>query len=223
MQNSAPARKYLAISAVSLLGSCETKALDSMLGRQRVTSAMKVGTEGHERLAKAAPKISTPEIVRQISSGMATIVRELPIFDDRLKIVGRIDQLSMTGSIENGKNTGIIIDDKYPSSDDRIYGITLYQKIQLSSYAVGLSDSQTYGAICSIVDARVVYRDRGTDAVLKQFDMGKERLDACKANVPAAVEDAWGLYLNKKAPEHRRFDVESGEWVGCYCKADKVA
>ncbi len=212
-------RKFLSISNVSMLGICETKALDSMLGKRRVTLAMKAGTAGHERLEEARPKMSKEEVVKRISGGLSVEVRELSIFDEKLKIVGRIDQLNVTGTMENGKNTGIIIDDKYPSTPPGNYGITLYQKLQLSSYAVGLSDSELYGRICSVVGARITYRDRDTDAIIKELDMDRQRLETCKVNVPIAVQDAWGVYRGGQAPIHRRFDVERGEWVRCYCEA----
>ena len=51
----------------------------------------------------------------------------------------------MTGFTEKGKNTGIVIDDKYPSSPRWIQGLTPTYKIQLSAYAVALENSDNYG------------------------------------------------------------------------------
>ena len=47
--------------------------------------------------------------------------------------------------------------------------------------------------------------------------MDRNKLNACTSNISIAVEDTWKLYRKEKEPEHRRFDVENGNWVGCYC------
>lgn len=212
-------RKYLSISSVSVLGSCEMKFLDAIMGRTKQTTAMKAGKEAHERLAARLPKITKEEVINQIKSGMPLQVRELSVFDSKTRICGRIDQLRMTGTFEGHRHTGIIIDDKYPKDPNLIHGLTLYYKLQLSSYAVALENSDQYGSLCKVVGAELIYREKATDKVIKSYEMDRKRLGDCTSNVGAAVDDAWSLYQKKKEAEHRRFDVERGEWVGCYCKS----
>lgn len=213
-------RKFLSISSISMLGSCETKFLETIQGRKPTTPAMKAGTVAHEKVAEALPKITKEEIIGDIKAGKQIKVRELPVYNSKMNICGRIDQLDMTGRIENGKNTGIIIDDKYPSSTSRIYGLTLYYKLQLSSYAVALDDSDAYGNICKAIGAQLIYRERGSNTILQHYEITRPRLEVCTANVGIAIKDAWNLYQGKAKPEHRRFDVESAEWIRCYCQHD---
>ncbi len=210
-------KKYLSVSNVSVLGVCETKVMDAIQGKRPPTKAMKEGTIAHEKLAEKLPQMSKEQVIEGIKSGNKLNVRELSVFDSKLHIVGRIDNLFMTGIMEDGKNTGIIIDDKFPKETSKIFGITLYYKLQLSSYAAALADSYEYGNICRVVGASLIYRDKGSSNILRQFDMNRDRLNACTSNIRIAVDDAWKLYRQEKEPEHRRFDVEKGEWTGCYC------
>ena len=210
-------RKYLSVSTISMLGSCETKVTEILFKPRPPTQAMKAGAAAHEKVAAALPKITKEDIVKQIKAFQPLQVRELPVYDAKTKICGRIDQLDMTGMMENGRNTGIIIDDKYPSNPDFIHGLTLYYKLQLSSYAVALENSDTYGNICSAVGAKLRYLQKGTNALIKEYDINRQRLEDCKANVPIASKVAWVLYERRRPPEHRRFDVESGNWTNCFC------
>ncbi len=171
----------------------------------------------HERLAVRLMKITKEEIINQIKSGMPLQVRGLSVFDSKTRICGRIDQLRMTGTFEGNRHTGIIIDDKYPKDPNLIHGLTLYYKLQLSSYAVALENSDQYGSLCKVEGAELIYREKATDKVIKSYEMDRKRLGDCASNVGAAVDDAWSMYQKKKEAEHRRFDVEIGEWVGCYC------
>ena len=210
-------RSYLPISSISLLGSCETKFYDAMFKPRVVTTAMKAGTVAHEKVAAALPKITKEQIISEIRAGRPIQVRELPVYDEKTHICGRIDQLHVTGFSDKGKNTGIIIDDKYPTSTSYIHGLTLYYKLQLSAYAVALGNSEPYGSICKAVGAQLIYREKGTNSIIKQYDMDSDMLGACMSNTGAAVEDAWAVYKKSKEAEHRRFDAYSGEWTSCFC------
>ena len=210
-------RKFLPISKVSMLGSCEVKFMESMLEKREPTKFMKIGKEAHERLTIKLPKMTKEEIINEIKSKKPIQVRELPVYDEKMRICGRIDHLAMTGNMENGKNTGIIIDDKYPSSRSHIYGLTLYYKLQLASYAVALANSESYGNICMAVGAQLRYREKKNDSIISSYEMDRKRLEDCEANIDIASKVAWVLYENKRKPEHRRLDVENGEWGKCYC------
>ena len=213
-------RKYLSVSAVKVQGVCETKVLETIEGKAAKTPAMKAGIAAHEKLAEALPKISKEEIIESIRSGKAADIRELPVFDPKLHITGRIDHLSVTGMIENGKNTAIVIDDKFPNSTSAFHGFTLYYKLQLAAYAAALANSYEYGNICRIVGARLIYRDRQTGNATEQYNMGRERLETCVSNVGMAADNVWRVYRRQQEPVHRRFDVEKGEWIGYFCNAD---
>ncbi len=51
-------RSLLPISSVSLLGTCETRFMESIEGRQKVTKQMKVGKVMYERLTAPLPKVT---------------------------------------------------------------------------------------------------------------------------------------------------------------------
>ena len=211
-------KSYLSVSNVSALGMCETKAYEYLQIKARPqNAAMKEGAVAHEKLTEKLPKVSKEQVIEEIKSGRRVHVRELSVFDSKLHIVGRIDQLDVTGIVEDGKNTGIIIDDKFPKETTKIYGLTLYYKLQLASYAAAMENSYDYGSICKIIGARLIYREKQSNSIIRQFEMDRNRLNSCTFNISIAVEDTWKLYRKEKGPEHRRFDVENGNWVGCYC------
>ena len=210
-------RSLLSISSVSLLGSCETRFMEAMEGKQKVTKQMKVGKVMHKKLEEGLPKVSPEQIVQQIKEGKKFGVREFTVTDKKYKLIGRIDQLDMLGRVENGRNQGIIIDDKYPKS--KYSGMPLYYKLQLAAYAAAVGNSEILGPICNIVGVSLVCREVGTHKILNTFTVEGSKLDICKDNVGIATGIAWELYDKKRAPEHRRFDVGNGEWVGCYCNS----
>ncbi len=208
-------RSLLPISSVSLLGTCETRFMENVEGRQKVTKQMKVGKVMHERLAAPLPKITFEEVIDKIRSGGTGGVRELPVTDGKHKLVGRIDQLELMGMNGNHRNESVIVDDKYPK---RPYTqMPLYQKLQLSAYATAVDNSDKLGGICEVIGVRLTYREVGTHRVLGNFGIEGKALDTCKDHVGIAADMAWKLYNREKEPEHRRFDVGSGEWIGCYC------
>ena len=209
-------RSLLPISSVSLLGSCETRFMEAMEGRQKVTKLMKIGKAMHKKLEEGLPKVSPEQVVAQIKQGMKFGVREFSLTDKKLKLIGRIDQLNLLGKVENGKNQGIIIDDKYPKTEYQ--GIPLYYKLQLAAYATAVDNSEILGPICSIVGVSLVCREVSTHNILNTFTVDGSKLDICKGNVRVAADRAWELYDRKKTPEHRRFDVGNGEWIECYCE-----
>ncbi len=210
-------RKYLSISSISMLGACETKFMEAIEGRKKQTRAMKAGSVAHEKVAEALPKITKEDIIREIKVMHPIQVRELPVYDEKTHICGRIDQLHMTGFTEKGKNTGIVIDDKYPSSPRWIQGLTPTYKIQLSAYAVALENSDNYGGICKVVGAQLRYLQKQSNAILQQYNIDSNTLDTYMSNTIPAIDDAWNMYKGKQQPEHRSYDVESGAWVGCLC------
>lgn len=211
-------RSLLPISSVSLLGSCETRFMEAMEGKQKVTKPMQIGKTMHRKLEERLPKVSTEEIVAQIKEGRRFGVREFSLTDRKLKLIGRIDQLNLLGRVVNGRNQGIIIDDKYPKSAYR--GMPLYYKLQLAAYAAAVGNSDILGPICEIVGVSLVCREAGTHRILNTFSVEGSSLEICRGNVSIAAGRAWELYERKKEPEHRRFDIGSGEWVRCYCEND---
>ena len=209
-------RSLLPISKVSMLGTCETKFLESMEGKQKETKQMAVGKIMHERLAAQQPKMTLEEMIEKIRSGGTGGVRELPVTDRKYRLIGRIDWLELIG-MNNGKNESIVVDDKYPR---RPYTrIPLYQKLQLSAYAAAVDNSDRLSSICEVIGVRLTYREAETHKILGNFGIEGKELDTCKGNVGMAADVAWKLYDRQKEPEHRRFDVGSGEWIGCYCNA----
>jgi hypothetical protein len=201
-----------------MLGICETKFIEAITGKAPITTAMKTGTAAHEKLAEKMPKIEIKDVINNIKEGKAIEVRELTVYDNRFHISGRIDQLSIRGIIENGKNTGKIIDDKFPEDLTKIYGLTFYYKLQLTLYATIINNSDVYGGICKIIGAELNYRNKKNDDLIKHFDLERNRLETCISNVNIAIDDAWDIYNGKKTAEHRRLDIETGKWTNCYCK-----
>ncbi len=195
---------------------CETRFMEAMEGKQKVTKPMQVGKAMHKKLEEGLPKISPEQIVAQIKEGKKFGVREFSLTYKKLKLIGRIDQLNLLGKVVNGKNQGVVIDDKYPKSVYR--GMPLYYKLQLAAYAAAVGNSEILGPICDIVGVSLVCREAGTHTILNTFTVEGSSLDICKNNVGIATSRAWELYYKKKTAEHRRFDVGSGEWVGCYCR-----
>ncbi len=209
-------RSLLPISSVSLLGTCETKFLENIQGRQRVTTQMKVGKVMHEKLAAPLPKITMEEVIEKIAKGGRGGIRELPVTDGKYKLIGRIDQLELLGMNGSGKNDSRIIDDKYPK---RPYTqIPLYQKLQLATYATAVDNSDKLSSICEVIGVRLTYREANTHRVMGTFNIEGKELDTCKDHVGIAADVAWKLYGKQKEPEHRRFDVASGEWIACWCE-----
>ena len=58
-------RDYLPINSISLLGSCETKFLQSALGELEVTPVMQIGKEKHAELTEGLPTISMKETIKE--------------------------------------------------------------------------------------------------------------------------------------------------------------
>ena len=210
-------RKYLSISAISMLGTCETKFYDTMFRVSAPSAAMKAGTAAHKAIEAKSPKMTKEQIMSELRAGHHLDAREVMLFDASNRICGRVDHLQATGFMQDGRNTSLIIDDKYPQSPDRIFGMTLKYKIQLAGYAVAISNSADYGSICRVIGTQLRYRETGTDRIIRQYEMDSSGLDSCTANMPTAIGTAWRIYDREKEPEHRRLDVGSGEWVGCYC------
>ncbi len=208
-------RTLLPISSVSLLGNCETKFMESITGRLKVNKQMKIGKVMHEKLAEGLPKVTAEQVIEEIKEGRKFAVREFTVTDRKYRLIGRIDQLNMLGKAGNGKNQGIIIDDKYPKFGYK--GMPLYYKLQLAGYAAAVGNSEVLGPICDIVGVSLVCREAGTHSILNTFTVEGSKLDVCRENVSIAADRAWKLYDKKESPEHKRFDVGNGEWVGCYC------
>jgi hypothetical protein len=221
MEQEEPKKKYLAISSISMLGRCETKLLEALSRTRKPTMAMAAGTVEHKNLAGKLPRMTKEQIISGIKAGHRIEARELMIYDPKSRICGRIDHLQTTGLFEGGRQTSFIIDDKYPSSPERIYGITLPYKIQLAGYAVALSNSEDYGTICKVIGTQLRYRENGTHKIIRQYSMNSARLGACLANMGSAIGDAWALYERKREPKHRRLDVEEGVWTECHCEQSR--
>ncbi|MDE1828176.1 MAG: PD-(D/E)XK nuclease family protein [Candidatus Micrarchaeota archaeon] len=213
-------RSLLAISSVSLIGSCETRFMEAMVGKPKVTKQMQIGKVMHEKLAAPLPKITIEEVIEKIKSGGTGGVRELPVTDKINRLIGRIDQLELMGRNAKGVNNALIIDDKYPKF--KFNEMPLYYKLQLSAYAVAIKNSEVFGSICDIVGLRLISREPGSHVITGTFDVEGEELAQCKSNVAEAANEAWQLYDRKREPEHRRFDVGKGEWVRCYCSLGKA-
>jgi hypothetical protein len=208
-------RKFLPISTLSLLGTCETKFVESITEKLKPTSAMKQGSKKHEALASALPKIDINEVINTIKSGKQIHVRELSVFDGKLKLAGRIDQLDATGIMKNGRNSSVVIDDKFTKI--QYQQIPLYYKLQLAAYAKSMENSDRFADICSIDKVKLICRDRLSGEVKNVMEETGDTLTTWKDNVDTASKLGWDLYKKEKAPEHRRFDVGSGNWAGCYC------
>lgn len=207
-------RDYLPISSISFLGTCETKFLESVLGKQKVTTLMKIGKEKHEELTEGLPVIKRDDIFQNIKSGKSCIVREISVKDEVLKIIGRIDELQFIDGFINNKRTATLIDDKYPRI---IYDtLPIYYKLQLASYSAAIHNSTDFSKICIVTKAMLQCRN-SNHSILKKFEVQKKELAEWEYNVPKAVDIAWEIFRNKKEPEHRRFNVSEGEWLDCLC------
>ncbi len=211
---SIPKRDYLPISSISMIGTCETRFLESVMGKQKITSLMKKGKEKHEELTEGLPQIKKDEALKKIKSGIKCSFRELNVIDEKLKAIGRIDELQFDGGFINNKRTATLIDDKYPK---RIYGtMPLYYKLQLAAYTSAIHNSVDYSKICVITKAVLLCRNYD-HSIAKDFEVKKEELMSWEDNVSEAIGVAWEIFRNKKEPEHRRFDVSSNEWLECFC------
>ncbi len=210
-------RNYLAISAISMLGSCETKFYDTMFKERVVTKRMQVGIEGHKKLVEKLPPISKEQMILDIMAGKKCGFREVFVLDPKLKTIGRMDEIRFEDGFEGDKRRGIVIDDKFTKTEYR--GIPLYYRLQLSAYACAVENSIDFSNICMIEKAMLICRDAATKQISRVFEADRKALDTWKSNTPAAIADGWKVYNKEKEPEHRRFDVGSGEWVGCYCNA----
>lgn len=213
-------RTHLPISSVSLLGECETKYADAIFGRLYATTAMKIGAKKHEELAKAMPKISKEEIIRDIREGKAFGAREITVTDERFKLKGRLDQLDLTGRRVGGKMEGIVIDDKYTRM--RYTSIPPHYKLQLAAYASAISNSTDYGSLCEVTGAKLICRNKMNHAIDREFSVGCDELAAWRGNVPLAAKVAWVLYEKKREPGHRRLDIGTGEWKVCECSSRRL-
>jgi len=207
-------RNYLPISSISMMGTCETKFLESVLGKQKVTNLMKKGKEKHEELTEGLPQIKKGEVLEKIKSGIKCGFRELTVIDEKLKAIGRIDELQFTGGFINNKRTATLIDDKYPK---RVYDIMpLYYKLQLAAYTSAIHNSVDYSKICVVTKAILLCRNYD-HSIAKDFEVKKDELMSWEVNVPEVTDAAWEIFKNKKEPEHRRFDVSSSKWLECFC------
>ncbi len=218
MDGNAPRKRdYLAISTVSLLGSCETRFYDAMFPVKPpvVTRAMQVGKVQHEKLTEKLPKMTKEEIIKTINSGARCAFREVSVLDKKLKTIGRMDEIRFHDGFVGAKRQGILIDDKFTKI--AYNGIPLYYKLQLASYVCAMDNSEDFSGICTINKAVLICREAKTRDIMKELVAESDEVDAWRANVPEAVSVAWNLYNKDKAAEHRRFDVERGVWVGCYC------
>jgi len=207
--------KFLQISRVSRLGECEVKFVDAFVKPQVQTKAMKTGVKMHEELTEGLPKVSKEDVIKQISEGRKFGVRELFVTDNRYSIRGRIDSLEMTGNVVDGRNEGIIVDDKYTRME--YDSIPLQYKLQLAAYASAIRNSAEYGSICSIIGARLICRVSGTHEIIKEFEAGRAELASWVYNMPIAAKVAWVLYKGERKPRHMRLDIGTGEWGVCGC------
>ena len=208
-------RNYLAISAISMLGSCETKFYDTMFKERVITKRMQVGIAGHEKLAEKLPQVSKEQMVQEIMTGNKCAFREVSVLDQKLKTIGRMDEIRFEDGFEGSKRKGIISDDKFTKVE--YHGIPLYYRLQLATYACAVENSADLSSICTVEKVVLICRDSVTKQVSKAFEADRRTLETWKSNTPAAITDGWKVYNKEKTPEHRRFDVGSGGWVGCYC------
>jgi len=213
-------RDFLPISSISLFGSCETKFLKSALGELEVTPVMQAGKEMHAQLIEGLPTITREKTLEKIKSGEKCAFREVLVIDDKLKIIGRIDQLEFHGKMINGKSAGVIVDDKYPI---KVYNtLPLSYKLQLASYTTAIHNSEDFSKVCAIVRAKLVCRNKDTHKVLKIFNVEEDELKSWVSQVPVVTKIAWKIFKNKKEAEHRRFDVSTNEWIECYCNRNST-
>lgn len=126
------------------------------------SAVMKAGTAAHKAIEAKSPRMTKEQIVSELKAGHYLDAREVVLFDASNRICGRVDHLQATGFMQDGRNTSLIIDDKYPQKPDRIFGMTLKYKIQLAGYAVAISNSADYGCICRVIGTQLRYRETGT-------------------------------------------------------------
>jgi hypothetical protein len=208
-------RTHLPISSVSLLGECETKYADAIFGRLYATPAMKMGAARHAELARAAPKVTKEEIIRDMRAGKALGAREIMVSDDKYKLKGRLDQLDLTGRMIGGRSEGIVVDDKYTRM--RYESIPFHYRIQLAAYAAAVENSRDFGHLCEVTGAKLICRNRLDHFINQEFSVGQEELSIWRRNVPLAAKVAWVIYEKQREPGHRRFDISTGEWGVCGC------
>ena len=210
-------KKFLSISGISNLGNCETRFVNEIFRKRAPVEAVNAAVDERQKLAAKIPIMTKEQIINNLQAGYRINAREVMLHDLKNQICGRIDHLQSMGFMENGRNMCLIINDKYPKNLDMIYGITLPYKLQLTGYATAISNSEDFGSVCKVIGTQLRYREKGTDRIMQQFEMGSARLDNCISNVDTAISTAWRLYKKEKEPEHRRFDVEDGKWIECHC------
>jgi hypothetical protein len=209
-------RNYLAISSISMLGSCEVKFYDTMFTPRVVTRKMQIGTDNHRKMVEKLPGISKEQMLSDIRNGKSCAFREVFVLDQKLKTIGRMDEIRFQdGFAADGRRRGILIDDKFTRAN--YGGIPLYYRLQLAAYACAVENSPDFSGICTMEKAMLVCRNSVTRQVTRVFEADEGTVGVWKSNTPEAIADGWRIYNKEKAPEHRRFDVENGEWIGCYC------
>lgn len=209
-------RNYLPVSSVSLLGTCETKAYESLIGKLQVTKKMQIGKIGHEKLVAKLPKLDKEEMFKIIKSGANCFFREVPVLDEKLKTSGRMDEIRFEANVTNSKRPATLIDDKFTKVEYN--AIPLYYKLQLALYTCAVDNSNDFSELCKINKAVLICREQGTGRIMRTLEAENRELDVWRSNAPDAVSRTWDMYSNNKLPEHRRFDVVTGEWTKCWCK-----
>jgi hypothetical protein len=208
-------RNYLPVSSVSLLGSCETKVYESLMGGLKVTKRMQIGKVGHEKLVEKLPKLDKEEMFKIIKSGAKCSFREVPVLDEKLKMIGRMDEIRFEAGVGRSKRPATLIDDKFTKA--QYSAIPLYYKLQLALYTCAVDNSEDFSKLCNINKAVLICREQGTGKIMKTLEADSQELDVWRSNTPAAVSYAWDMYSNNKQPQHRRFDVVTGQWAKCWC------
>lgn len=211
-----PKNEFIRISELSQMGSCETKFVDAIHGKLFQNKAMKIGVTMHKKLEDTQPKMSREEIVEKMRKGEEFWATEIPIRDYKFMLTGRIDRIYVKGKMNGGKNECLVIDYKYPKNP--YFSIPTYYSIQLVAYVCALEHWNLYNDVCKVVGVQLVSREKETQNILSSVDMDREKLDTCEKNMATVVERAWQLKKGIQNPEHRRFDLCNGEWIGCYCK-----
>ena len=186
------------------------------MGKLRVTKKMQIGTVGHEKLAARLPKLDKEEMFRIIKSGANCFFREVPVLDGKLKIIGRMDEIRFDANAVSSKRPATLIDDKFTKVE--YTAIPLYYKLQLALYTCAVDNSYDFSKLCNINKAVLICREQGTGRIMRTLEAENRELDIWRSNAPAAVSHTWDMHSNNKPPEHRRFDVVTGEWAKCWCK-----
>src|SRR5271157_2637417 len=122
-----------------------------------VTTAMKTGIVEHTKLAEKLPKVSKEEMIASIKSGAKCSFREVSVFDRKLKLAGRMDEIRFEDGFLENKRIGTVIDDKFTKVG--YSGIPLYYKLQLASYACAVDNSDDFSSICRINKAVMICRE----------------------------------------------------------------